>query len=70
MESDMRLIDDWKTSYKKYSVIAGAAVGFTAIDQVLPDLLTVWQPLIPESVYPYAVAVLATATIIGRVIKQ
>jgi hypothetical protein len=67
----LRLIDDWKQSYKKYSVIASAAiVGTAGADQIIPELLGVWEPLIPADVYPYFVAVAGTLAIIGRVIKQ
>lgn len=66
----IKLIDDWKTAPKKYSVIAGFLTGASAVDQALPELLSIWQPLIPEPIYPYVVATLATATIIGRLVKQ
>jgi hypothetical protein len=67
----MRLIDDWKTSYKKYSVIATAAIiGTTGVDQILPELLGIWESIIPDGLYPYAVATVATMGLIGRVVKQ
>jgi hypothetical protein len=67
---NIKLVEDWRSAPKKYSVIAGLLTGASAVDQALPELLSIWQPLIPESVYPYAVALLATATIIGRLVKQ
>lgn len=64
----MKLIEDWKKSWKMYSVHLAVAIALLATLQT--EILPIWNLAIPEEIYGKVNAVLATLIIIARNLKQ
>ena len=69
----MRLIKDWRQSWRYYSQIANfstIAVSLIAISDLAFGLLPYWQTLIDPEHYAIATAITGSLGYVGRVIQQ
>ena len=64
----MRLVDDWKDFWKWYSTWIGAAIA--AVPVVWMQLPADLKAYIPESWYPYIMAGMFVAMVLGRIDAQ
>lgn len=64
----MRLITDWRHSYKLYSLQISLVIALVAFAQL--DLLPLWQPQLSPKAYAILNSALAVLLFIARLIKQ
>lgn len=63
----MKLIPEWKMSYKFWSVRLSALAGVFAMAELV---LPAWQGILPPKTFTLLSAIAATGAIIGRVLQQ
>lgn len=64
----MRLISDWRRSYKFYSLQVSLIIALAGFAQL--ELLPLWQPQLPPKAYAAFNSALALLLFIARLIKQ
>ncbi len=64
----MRLITDWRHSYKLYSLQISLVIALVAFAQL--DLLPLWQPQLSPNAYATLNSALAILLFVARLIKQ
>ncbi|WP_431480842.1 hypothetical protein [Pseudomonas thivervalensis] len=64
----MRLITDWRQSYRLYSLQISLVIALVAFAQL--DLLPLWQPQLSPNAYATLNSALAILLFVARLIKQ
>ncbi|MEV4697552.1 hypothetical protein MRBLMX9_001658 [Pseudomonas brassicacearum] len=64
----MRLISDWRQSYRLYSLQISLVIALVAFAQL--DLLPLWQPQLSPKAYATLNSALAILLFVTRLIKQ
>lgn len=64
----MRLISDWRQSYRLYSLQISLVIALVAFAQL--DLLPLWQPQLSPNAYATLNSALAILLFVARLIKQ
>lgn len=64
----MPLINNWRRSYRLYSVQIGLVIALIGLAQL--DLLPLWQPQLSPNAYATLNSALAILLFVARLIKQ
>jgi hypothetical protein len=64
----MPLINNWRRSYRLYSIQIGLVIALVALAQL--ELLPLWQPQLSPNAYAALNSALAISLFVARLIKQ